>query len=247
MGMATRIMQGMSTSLSKLLSLCISLLLQCSTAVPLCTCPDRLGESHSKFELTRNINRLHHRHIRGLLASCARKKNLIYCIWKWMNLRHFERLKYTDEDKFAVMTLKPVTFSLHSFHLSQGHSASHKVFTASDYLSIVNNHIITIINHPYHHYHQALLHSLFNFLRLVQYPLCSLVLFFFNHFRSPHGFFHVYFVNRATHVTIMAWQGTLNNGYSSMRKHLANCLIIKQSRGLFCSIFLIEHHLLVRF
>lgn len=61
-GMATRILQGMSTTLSNS-SLCLSLFSQCSTAVLLCTCPDRLGESHSKFELTRNINSLHRRHI----------------------------------------------------------------------------------------------------------------------------------------------------------------------------------------
>ncbi len=68
-GMAMKILQGMSTPLSKLLSLCLSLFSQCSTAVLLCTCPDRLGESHSKFELTRNINSLHHRHIDVLLRA----------------------------------------------------------------------------------------------------------------------------------------------------------------------------------
>ncbi|CAB1430076.1 unnamed protein product, partial [Pleuronectes platessa] len=35
----------------------------CSTAVPLCTCPDRRRERHNKFELNGNINSLHRRHI----------------------------------------------------------------------------------------------------------------------------------------------------------------------------------------
>lgn len=53
----------MSTLLSKLLSFCLSLSPECSTAVLSCTCPDRLGECHSNFEHTRNTNSLHHRHI----------------------------------------------------------------------------------------------------------------------------------------------------------------------------------------
>lgn len=56
-------LQGMSTLLSKLLSFCLSLSPECSTAVLSCTCPDRLGECHSNFEHTRNTNSLHHRHI----------------------------------------------------------------------------------------------------------------------------------------------------------------------------------------
>lgn len=71
------------TSLS---SLCLPLSSQCSTAVPLCTCPDRLGESHSKFELT--VNTLHHRHILVLLhhqqKSLLRwlRVNCLMTFWK---------------------------------------------------------------------------------------------------------------------------------------------------------------------
>ena len=72
-GMATRISQGTSTPLSELLSLCLSLFSQCSTAVPLCTCPDRPGEE-SKFELMRNINRLHRRHIHVVLRA-------VFALW----------------------------------------------------------------------------------------------------------------------------------------------------------------------
>lgn len=130
-GMVTRMLQGMSTPLSKLLSLCLSLFSQCSTAVLLCTCPDRLRESHSKFELTRNINSLHHTHIHVLLArsDCIRSKSLAQRRWKLTPWWHFERLKSIDEDTCAVTRVEPVTFSVQSFILSQGHSASHKLFT----------------------------------------------------------------------------------------------------------------------
>ena len=66
--MATRIWQGMGAPLSKLLfSVFLSLhgaALQCFSAHA-----QTDWESHSKFELTRNINSLHHRHIHVFLQA----------------------------------------------------------------------------------------------------------------------------------------------------------------------------------
>lgn len=93
----TRVSCSLSLSLSRSLSLFLSLFSQCSTAVLLCTCPDRLGESHNKFELTRNINSLHHRHLRAFPLSAPGTELL--CEVKLLNpLWRFQ----TDGNTFAV-------------------------------------------------------------------------------------------------------------------------------------------------
>lgn len=174
------VLQGTSAPPSQLLSLCLSLSSQCSTAVPLCTCPDRLGESHSKFELMRNITSLHHRLFVPKLCLHMEQKVLFYRSVNELLVDVFETLKTNRQTRRLLhesnlwrcldraffclkVTLPPTNCCVQNEH-------SWCRFNVQYYTTSLWS-VITVIHFHYHHCN-PLAYNIFNSLHIVQYSWC---------------------------------------------------------------------------